>query len=1122
MSIERDDTIQPTTKLGVGEVPTADLRPARMRIATIEIPGYTVTDLLGEGGMGTVYAAEQDNPHRRVAIKVLEGRSQSAFIRFQNEAEIMARLDHPGIARVLEAGEADGRPFLVMEHVDGTTLDRYVKELGLRARLELFVALCEAVQHAHIKGVIHRDLKPANVMVRSDGRVVVLDFGVARLAVDDGSMTPTATRAGELIGTPIYMSPEQARLRPDEVDARTDVYTLGVMLYELCSNELPYETRDAPLPILTCMICEDPATPLAKRDPALRGDLDAITGKALAKEPGERYQSIAALGDDVRRHLDKLPVSVRSPGAIERTARFVRRRPYLASAIGVAVAAAAAFAIVVTILWREAAVARIVAEGATAQSEVRRAALETRTNQLTLRTARAALARDPTEALAYLATLTSRGVDAGTAWAIADEALARGVAKDVLRGHSDEVHRMAELPGGFVSAGYDGKVIVWDPAPRTVFTAKKGRAHVAVPSPDGSEIAVGGDFGGLDVVSRDGKHLASLPGYAGDVQHVAWSADGAWLAAGDDHGRLAVWPKGRAPCVELIPGGSTIGTVAFAPTGELASGDHAGVVRWYDLATHASASAATGTDIATVWTDGKRVISADAGGTVRTFRVDRTAPPSGGAAGPGQAGTVEGTPPALVADHVKATGVNVKRAVFGPAGAWLVLGGVGGTVTRVVLDAGQAGAVDGDTLEPIGLHHSQVRSIAISEDGRWIAHGGDDGTLALYDRISRRTRELAGHTGRIRHLLFVDGGKQLLSSDSDGVVRRWDLTEMPPTELSAGGEAIDRLAISPDGATVATVDAAYGVSTWNTATGAHVALGTADSRVTALAFAGDRVVTGTTEGIVTLWGDPPHKESVHAIVKAIATSSDRIAVATSAGPIAMFSVAGGALPSLAGNPAGTEAIAFAPSGDLLASGGQDRSVRVWRRTTDAWTQVAALDGPKGDTTFVAFSPGGDLLASAGNDGVVYAWRVTNGAVDPGSRMIVARHTGAVTALAVTAGWIASAGRDVVITRAKVSAGSVGASETATIPAAATRLVLEDDGDLRAVTRAGGVIRWSLGSPAVVESEHGARDAVRLADHGRWLEAFDDGALVAGSLHARSLAELRATLARATTYTLTAR
>ncbi|HEY6037077.1 MAG TPA: serine/threonine-protein kinase, partial [Kofleriaceae bacterium] len=322
------------TELGVGVTAnTANERPSTRNLDAPHIPGYRITAILGEGGMGTVFAAEQDAPRRRVAIKVLQSRSGTALARFQAEAEIMARLDHPGIARVLEAGDADNHPFLVMEHVDGTTLDKFAKGLVLDRKLELFGALCEAVQHAHLKGVIHRDLKPSNVMVRADDdRIVVLDFGVARLAADDGR-TPSTTRAGELIGTPLYMSPEQAMLRADEVDVRTDVYTLGVMLYELLSGELPYNARDVPLPILTCMICEDPPIALAKRDPAFAGDLDAITHKALAKDPAERYQSVAALAGDVERFREGMPVSVRVPTAFERLRAFVRRRPVVAATV---------------------------------------------------------------------------------------------------------------------------------------------------------------------------------------------------------------------------------------------------------------------------------------------------------------------------------------------------------------------------------------------------------------------------------------------------------------------------------------------------------------------------------------------------------------------------------------------------------------------------------------------------------------------------------------------------------------------------------------------------------------------------------------------------------------------
>ena len=321
---------------------------------------YRILGLLGEGGMGRVYEAEQATPRRLVALKVIHGsRSMDPKMlrMFEREIETLARLKHPGIASIFESGVTDGgQHYFAMELVRGRLLHQAVAgppagRADLERRLDLFRACCDAVQYAHQRGVIHRDLKPSNIAVTEEsGRpeLKILDFGVARVAGSDVAATIT-THKDQIQGTLAYMSPEQAQGRPDDVDVRSDVYSLGMVLYEMLTGRTPYELKDRSMADALTAISNERPRPLAEDWPSglrLDPDLETIVGKALEKDPGRRYQSASALSEDLARHLAGQPILARPPSAAYHLSKAVAR-----NRVAFGLAAALAVSLVAGVVW---------------------------------------------------------------------------------------------------------------------------------------------------------------------------------------------------------------------------------------------------------------------------------------------------------------------------------------------------------------------------------------------------------------------------------------------------------------------------------------------------------------------------------------------------------------------------------------------------------------------------------------------------------------------------------------------------------------------------------------------------------------------------------------------------
>lgn len=306
-----------------------------------ELDGYRIIALIGEGGMGAVYEAEQLNPSRSVAIKVLRSGYATRVMlkRFQREAEVLARLNHQGIAQIYEVGlggsDDRGVPFIAMELVRGDTLLRAADAAGLdlHERLELAAELCDAVDHAHTRGVIHRDLKPSNILISESGAPKILDFGIARITERDLQAVTMQTEVGQILGTAAYMSPEQASGDPEEIDERCDVYALGAVIYELLTGRLPHDVSSLSLPEALQSIRLDDPTSAATLDTRFRGDINTILNKALERDKDHRYQSAAELGADIRRHLESKPIHARPPSVLYQCQKFAKRNKGVVAAL---------------------------------------------------------------------------------------------------------------------------------------------------------------------------------------------------------------------------------------------------------------------------------------------------------------------------------------------------------------------------------------------------------------------------------------------------------------------------------------------------------------------------------------------------------------------------------------------------------------------------------------------------------------------------------------------------------------------------------------------------------------------------------------------------------------------
>jgi len=575
---------------------------------------YKLLEQIGEGGCGVVYMAEQTEPiRRRVALKIVKlgMDTKQVIARFEAERQALALMDHPNIAKVLDAGATEtGRPYFVMELVRGVRITDYCdqNQLPTQERLDLFMQVCHAVQHAHQKGIIHRDLKPSNILVTlHDGAPApkVIDFGIAKATQPPLTDKTRVTSFQQFVGTPAYMSPEQAGMSGLDIDTRSDIYSLGVLLYELLTGRLPFELKElaqAGLDEMRCLIRQqDPPKPSTRlstlagaelsttarqrqiEPPKLlklvRGDLDWIVLKCLEKDRARRYGTANGLVDDLMRHLHDEPITARQPGPLYRFKKMVRRNKLAFAATGtVALALVIGLGFSTWMFLREKH-ARFLAEARAYASDM----------SLASRTA------DLQTGLGSVAQLVSIWRDyrpdlRGWEWHYLDGLCRQELV--TLPANSNGLRSVAWSPDGrlLATAGADGIVKLWDAlAGREVATlyGHTGGVTSVSWSPDGKQVATASKDQTIKLWDAlTSTKVGTLLGHTSEVNSVSWSPIGDKLASAGADRMIRIWDLASRKQIRETYTRSRIQTLCWSHNGErLAAAGTSGFLKLWDGAT---------------------------------------------------------------------------------------------------------------------------------------------------------------------------------------------------------------------------------------------------------------------------------------------------------------------------------------------------------------------------------------------------------------------------------------------------------------------------------------------------------------------------------------------------------